>query len=174
MGRRPTVDYKEIEKEYVTTELSYRELARRHGINFSTLAAKGRTEDWPTKRQSYQQSLSRKTYEKIADKVSSEEAQIRQENVLTLRLGIRRFAEDAASRKVSVSAADAVKMIEALAKLTTEPDQVNPDASINAVPVGPPDADLLRRIVDAARGRIDPDRVVEGTALPVVAGPRPN
>lgn len=170
MGRPTKVDYKAIEQEYVTTGLSYRELGRRHGINFSTLAARARAENWRDKRLAYEQTVSRKTYEKIADKVATEEAKIRDENILTLRLGIRKFAQDVAANKVSISASDATKMIETLARLVSEPDQVNPDDSITVVPVGRPDADLLRRIVEASRGRLDRPGLLEDPAGPGAEG----
>lgn len=155
MGRPTKVDYKAIEREYVTTGLSYRELGRRYNINFSTLAARARAEGWRDKRLAYEQTLSRKTYEKVAEKVATAEAQIRDENILTLRLGIRKFAQDVASNKVNISAGDATKMIETLARLVSEPDKTNPDDTVTVIPVGRPDADLLRRIVEAARGRVD-------------------
>jgi hypothetical protein len=50
-----------MEQEYVTSDLSIRALAARHGLNFSTLAAKARAEDWAVKRASFKGSLAART-----------------------------------------------------------------------------------------------------------------
>lgn len=43
-------DWKVIEAEYITTETSYRKLARKYGLNQATIAQKAKTEDWVGKR----------------------------------------------------------------------------------------------------------------------------
>ena len=43
-------DWKAIEAEYITTETSYRKLARKYGLNQATIAQKAKTEDWVGKR----------------------------------------------------------------------------------------------------------------------------
>ena len=43
-------DWKAIEAEYITTETSYRKLARKYGLNQATIAQKAKAEDWVGKR----------------------------------------------------------------------------------------------------------------------------
>ena len=43
-------DWKVIEAEYITTETSYRKLARKYGLNQATIAQKAKAEDWVGKR----------------------------------------------------------------------------------------------------------------------------
>ena len=43
-------DWKKIEAEYITTETSYRKLARKYGLNQATIAQKAKAEDWVGKR----------------------------------------------------------------------------------------------------------------------------
>ena len=43
-------DWKKIEAEYITTDTSYRKLARKYGLNQATIAQKAKAEDWVGKR----------------------------------------------------------------------------------------------------------------------------
>jgi hypothetical protein len=44
-------DWAKIEAEYITTNLSYRELADKYGLDQATVSRKGKTLDWVGKRQ---------------------------------------------------------------------------------------------------------------------------
>lgn len=43
-------DWEKIEAEYITTDTSYRKLARKYGLNQATIAQKAKAEDWVGKR----------------------------------------------------------------------------------------------------------------------------
>ena len=64
------VDWKAIETEYITTDISYRKLAQKYGVGASTLYAKGSKEKWVEKKEQYQS----KTVAKTLEKTSQQEA----------------------------------------------------------------------------------------------------
>lgn len=64
------VDWKAIETEYITTDISYRKLAQKYGVGASTLYAKGSKEKWVEKKEQYQS----KTMAKTLEKTSQQEA----------------------------------------------------------------------------------------------------
>ena len=41
------LDWKKMEEEYVSTQVSYRELGRRYGVSASAICRRGQREDWP-------------------------------------------------------------------------------------------------------------------------------
>ena len=47
------MDWNEMEQEYVTGAVSYRELSKKHGIACSTIAQRGKEGHWVEKRQEY-------------------------------------------------------------------------------------------------------------------------
>ena len=44
-------DWKKIAAEYITTDISYRKLAEKYGLDQATVARKAKKEDWVSKRQ---------------------------------------------------------------------------------------------------------------------------
>lgn len=45
------VDWAKIKAEYLTTGISYRDLAKKYGVHYTTIGKKASDEDWPTLRQ---------------------------------------------------------------------------------------------------------------------------
>jgi predicted DNA-binding protein YlxM (UPF0122 family) len=172
MSRPRKWDPKQVEKEYVTSDLSIRELARRNGVSQSSMAKHARDNDWAGKRTAYKASLSRQTYEKMAAEIADQEGIIREENILVMRATLRRYAEALAAGEVNVTTKDAVEAVKTIAFLMGEPDSGKRDAD-TARTVSKPDAEHLRRIAEAARSKLGPV-VLEGTARPSEPRTRPN
>jgi hypothetical protein len=152
------VDYDELKKLYVTEHKSYRELSRMFPIvSFSTIAERGRKEDWDGSRRIFEASIARRSYEGIADAVAHEQSQIRSESVLVARAYVRKFAVALAEDKVQMNSKDAIEFIRLLA------DVLAP-AKISETKDGPTilegkavrDDGFLRRVVELARGGIAP------------------
>lgn len=57
MGRRSDIPWGEIKTEYVTTDTSYRQLAKKYGgkyrLSDTTIAKRGSAEDWVSERERY-------------------------------------------------------------------------------------------------------------------------
>lgn len=174
MPNRPRLwDAKKTEQEYVTSTLSVRELARRNGVSYSSMAKHARDNDWNGKRVAYQAALSRRGYEAMAAELASQEGIIREESVLVMRATLRKYAERLAAGDVAVSTKDAVEAVRTIAYLLGEPNSGQRGAT-DARSVNKPDADHLRRVAEVARKQLSEYVVVEGTAHPGEQGTRPN
>jgi hypothetical protein len=166
-------DPKKVEQEFVTSDLSIRELARRNGVSQSSMAKHARDNDWAGKRVAYKSALSRRGYEAMAAEIASQEGIIREESVLVMRATLRKYAERLASGEVAVSTKDAVEAVRTIAFLLGEPQSGSRDAD-NARTVSKPDADHLRRVAEAARRHLSEPTVLEGTVAPGESRTRPN
>lgn len=63
--------WEEIKTEYITTQVSYKRLAEKYGLNPGTVATRGRFEHWAEKRREHLQ----KTVEKSVDKIGDQQAE---------------------------------------------------------------------------------------------------
>lgn len=67
-------DWQKIKTEYITTDTSYRKLARKYGVTYSVIGEKARSEGWVKQREQYHNKTVAKTIAKIsarqADKMS--------------------------------------------------------------------------------------------------------
>jgi hypothetical protein len=151
VGRNAKINYELVKQKYMTEGRSYASLAAEFGVTAQSIAAVGKRDDWRGQRMAYQNAVSRRTVEKMAEGVASEGAVIRSEAVLVARATLRRYAQDIAEGKVAVTAKDAALMIELLVNELAPDNSRENDAPIIVSPSG--DADLLRRVVEAARGR---------------------
>lgn len=172
MGRPRLWDPKKAEIDFVTSNLSIRELARRHEISQSSMAKHARDNDWKGRRQAYQASISRQGYEQMAAEIVAQEGIIREESIIVMRATLRKYAERLASGEVAVNTKDAVEAVKIIAQLMGEPDSGKRDAD-NARTVSKPDAEHLRRVADVAREKSRP-QILEGTAEQGERRTRPN
>ena len=63
-----------IRNEYINGNISYRKLAEKHGVSFSTLQGKAREEGWFEKRKAQHDKISEKVGQKTAEKLAEQEA----------------------------------------------------------------------------------------------------
>ena len=172
MSRPRKWDPKKVELEFVTSDLSIRELARRNSVSYSSMAKHARDNDWNGKRVAYKASLSRQTYEKMAAEIADQEGIIREETLIVMRASLRRYAEQLAAGEVNITTKDAVEVVKAIRDMIREPDDGKRDAE-GARTVSKPDAEHIRRIAEAARSR-SRSVVLEGTVVAGEQGTRPN
>lgn len=171
-------DPKQVEQEYVTGDISLRALAKAHGVSFSSLAQYSRNHDWAGKRVAYQSTLSRRTYEVMAAEQANIQGVIREDSIKVLRATLAVFAEQLGARKVAITPKDAVEAIRELGRLLADPEGGANDGR-NAVVVNGTartvgNADLLRRIADAARGQLATEGILAGDPPGQSEGTRPN
>ncbi|MEM5781133.1 MAG: helix-turn-helix domain-containing protein [Lawsonibacter sp.] len=67
-------DWLKIRNEYVSGSISYRKLAEKHGVSFNTLKGRAVTEGWAEEREKQHHRIATKTQQKVADVVSTKEA----------------------------------------------------------------------------------------------------
>lgn len=162
-------DYSVIRQEYITSALSARELARRHGLSNGTLSARIRAENWDDHRQAYRDSVTRRAYERTADKYAAEQAEIHDESIIVARATLRAYAEQLRDGKVTVTTKDAMLAIGVLRTLMGEPSTISEARTIE-FSTGGLDGESLRRLLEVARAKLidggvatDPGLLTEGT-----------
>lgn len=68
-------DWTKIKTEYITDEsMSYRKLAKKYGINYTTIGERARKEDWAKEREQFRTKTLSKTLTKIAERQSDRTA----------------------------------------------------------------------------------------------------
>jgi len=173
--RRSNVDYDALEKLYVTEDHSYASLAKIGGVTPQSVGEYAKRNDWAGKKMAYKAALARRGYEVVAESVAFKGAQIKEEAIAVARATLRRYASDIVEGKVPVTAKDAAEMIRLLIK-ELSPEETRDDRGAPIVIEGAerPDSDFLRRVVEAARGRVDPAGSVEKSIQVRAGGTRPN
>jgi uncharacterized protein YjcR len=64
---KPKTDWIAVKTEYITTRMSYRELADKWSVSFRTLADRAKRENWTGEREAYRNKTVSKTVQKLAD-----------------------------------------------------------------------------------------------------------
>ncbi|MEG1563355.1 MAG: hypothetical protein RR365_06470 [Bacteroides sp.] len=67
-------DWNAIRAEYITTTISYRDLAEKWGVSFRTLADRAKRENWRDGRNTHHNTVVKKTVQRVADKASKDTA----------------------------------------------------------------------------------------------------
>lgn len=144
-------DPKTAKDLFVVHGSSIREIARQMAVSPSAISERSIREDWKGQRMAYEASISRRTYENMADDVARERVEIVKENVLAARATVRKYLQDLSTGKINVTTRDAVEMMRFLVAETTSPGETS-----NADPrnVTPPDQDFLKKLIEASRSRV--------------------
>lgn len=165
-----------VEHEYVTSDISLRALAQKHGVSFSSLAAYARSQDWTGKKVAYQAALSRRTYEVMAADQANIKGSVMDDSMKVLRATLSVYAEQLAARKVAIAPKDAVEAIRTLAVLLGQEEggkETNGPVIVNGTS-RTINADLLRGIAAAARGQLATDGILGGDPPGEPSRTRPN
>lgn len=70
----PNADWLKIKNEYINTDISYRELAKKHNVSFNTLKARAIKEKWRELREKQHNRITMAVQQKTAEKVATQEA----------------------------------------------------------------------------------------------------
>jgi len=94
--------YRDMEREYITTDISLRELSRKYGIRaHSVVVDQSQRQDWSAKREAYRAKESESFIEVHAKRMADRQAQIRDRVIDTIDLALDKFrAELKATRLV--------------------------------------------------------------------------
>lgn len=69
-------DWEQIKLEYITTEISYRKLSQKYGVDVNTLNRRGRDGGWVALRKQYTNKVTAKTMEKMSTKKANQRARV--------------------------------------------------------------------------------------------------
>ena len=87
--------YRDMEREYITTDISLRELSRKHGVSSHSLVVdQSQKHDWFGKREQYRAKASESFIEKHADRMADRRAQIHDRFLDAVDEAITEFRED--------------------------------------------------------------------------------
>lgn len=121
MSGVPKVNPAILQQEYITSDISYRSLAVKHGLDFSTIAQRGRKEGWPAKRDAYKDSLVRQTYEATASRKGQQKAAIYEGLIDAGREYVKVFMADLEAGKIKTDAKGLVAVASMLLQVMGEP-----------------------------------------------------
>jgi hypothetical protein len=171
-------DFAKLEREYITSRISLRELCRRNAISAHSLitvqAKKGR---WGEKREAYQARESESFIEHHADRAAAREAEIRDKALDAIDEAITRFRQDLrATKRVRqpdgtiseepvwlMTPKDLAMLIDRFQVLYERPSVINQHQGLSVT--SPLSADALRDFIEATRRRGEPSQM-EGSPLP--------
>ena len=153
-------DYDMLEQEYVSSDISIRALAEKHGIrSWSSVNEQKRKRDWDRKRADFKAQYEGRQLETLVDNRVKEVAIIHGELLYALRTAVRRFINDLNrdDNPQSVSARDLMGLIDKFLLLTGQAtarsESRNLDAhsfDLGGLLVGAP-PELLRELAELAR-----------------------
>jgi hypothetical protein len=87
--------YRDMEREYITTDISLRELSRKHGISAHSLVVdQAKKLKWAERREQYQAKESESFIEKYADRQAERQAQIHDRFLDAVDEAITKFRDD--------------------------------------------------------------------------------
>jgi hypothetical protein len=163
-------DYRALEREFITSQVSLRELCRRHGINAHSLvvvqAKQGR---WAEKREAYRSRESESFITRHADRMAAREAEVRIHAIEAIDEAITKFRSDMRATKsvrrpdgtiaeeswMLVTPKDIALLIDRFQVLFDRPSIISKHQGVNvtsqAIPI-----EALQAIIDATRGLAEP------------------
>lgn len=86
-------DWEKIKTEYITTDISLRKLAEKHGVNFNTLRSHANRGDWKKAKDKHTHTVQTKVAQKIATKQANEQFDAVKELYKSRDMRIKKSAE---------------------------------------------------------------------------------
>ena len=173
-------DYRALEREYITGQMSLRGLCRAHGVAaHSAVVVQARREGWTEKRRAYRDRASSKYIELRADRAATREAEVRDNAIEAIDEAITRFRADlqATEKKLidgewvevpvmRITPRDLALVIDRLSVVFGRPSAISKGRGFAASTTGEAvPVDALKGIVELTRGLVDPPRS-EASPLP--------
>jgi len=151
-------DYPALRLEYIQSDISVRELCRKHDIaSWSTVNAIKKREQWDRQRDEFRATTQQREISKLVDERMSTVATIHAELLLAIRAGVHRYVADVQDQKnpQHVSARDLMGLIDKFLLLTGQATSRSENRNLDVHDFGgilrdaPPE--LLRELAELAR-----------------------
>lgn len=175
MGRTK-IDYAPAEREYVTGNDSYRNLAKKYHVGFGSMAEYGRNHEWDKKRVAYRSSVSSTALDHAREQHVSEYEEMLDDAVGLIRATFYEYGRQLRDGLVVIAPKDLVQLTNLLSVLNggvsnrTEATVLGISTTTD---LGSEGLDVLRELERVARAKLVNGAV--GDPAPVrVEGPRPN
>jgi hypothetical protein len=168
---RTTHDYPLLERAYITSDVSIRQLCVDNGIkNWSSVSTMAKKLDWERKRADYKEAQFKHDINTLAQRRAHKLQEVYDDLVSVIQATIMRMAANLASEDYHVSVRDLGLLIEKLQLLTGGATSREEVLNLNLSTDLPPE--LLRELQNAARRNGAGSSAVGQSALPVAEGPR--
>jgi CRISPR/Cas system CSM-associated protein Csm2 small subunit len=159
------VDYSVVERAYITSDVSYRDLEKKFGVSFSAISKYGRDHDWMKKREEYRRQAIAEGVNIALEKLAEQTADIRVEAVTAMRATLYEYIENLRAHKVNVGTKEAVLAIETLQLLLGEPtDRKEMHVVSDSIDRATPEE--LRELLASTRAKLVEGRAVEVGTTP--------
>ena len=161
-------DYRALEREYITSQISLRELCRKHGISaHSLVTVQARKGKWQEKREQYQAKESEAYMSRHAARMADRLAEIEDKAIDAIDQALDKFRDDlwATEKKridgewvevpvLRLMPKDIAVLLDRLDVLFDRPSRISDSRDLNVRSELPIDA--LNRIVELTQGRAVP------------------
>jgi len=167
-------DYRNLEHEYITTDISIRAICRKHEIKgYSSVAQFSREHGWEEKRAEIQGRKQAKVVERVSEQLAASESElietVRSEWLTVIRAATYKFAEDLKDPQYRIRVDDLIKLIDKGLVLLGEPSERTEERHLalsgTLEGLGP---EFFRRLAESTRPRQLEGR---GSGLALRVGP---
>jgi transposase-like protein len=170
--------YRDMQREYITTDISIRELCRRHGIrSHSVVVDQARKGRWSEKREQYRAKADESFMTHHAERMADRQADINDKVLDAIDLALDRFRSDLKATKLVrqpdgsiteepawyMTPKDLCLLIDRFEVLFGRPSVISQHQGVTVT--SELSADALREFIEVTRGRVGPSPV-EVSPLP--------
>ena len=158
---RRKVDYETVERDYVTSDASYRALSERYGVAFGAIAAKGRQKDangknWAQKRAEFRAKVATKTLDRDSTRYVAQVEELQFEMIQAARAVIFKVLDGMKKGEIVPQAKDMLLAIDKLQLLTGRPTERTEETVIGTAHTTIiSDPTFLRSLEELTRGVSD-------------------
>jgi len=162
-------DYDALEREYVSGDMSLRQLAKDHGMSHSLIMTKSMKEKWAEKREQFRDRSSESAMTFMADRQAyriSREMELKDKAIDVIEQALDKLSEDmsATERRLvndefvevpvyRLRPADLVPLLDRLQVMFGKPSHISEERNLGVnVDAGPLEPDALRAFIEATRG----------------------
>jgi hypothetical protein len=174
-----THDYEELEREYIQSEISIRQLAAAHNIkSFSTVAQQAKKREWERKRAQFREQSSQRQIAQMANARALRVASLHDTLLDAIQAAVYRFAQNLTSPTYVLRPAEVAVLIDkflVLSGIATGSVETEKGASVGQINFFEGlDGDAMERLIRAVRPRAALARTVGPDPLPPLEDSRPN
>jgi hypothetical protein len=162
-------DYRALEREYITSQMSLRELCRRHGISaHSLVVVQARQGKWAEKREAYRSRESESFITKHAGRMAAREGEVRVHALDAIDEAITRFRADMQRTEkkliggewvevpvMTITPKDVALLIDRFQVLFHRPSVITEGRDINVMSEALP-VEALQEFIERTRGLEEP------------------
>lgn len=87
-------DWQSLRTEYITTDISYRKLGEKYSLNPTTIAERGKAENWVEERRRYRSKTLAKTLEKSANREANRLARLMDTTSRAIDVAVKAFEDE--------------------------------------------------------------------------------